>query len=43
MRKLLLIDDDEKLAEPLRVYLAKFEFSVSAETHPLTAIDRLQR
>ncbi len=43
MRKLLLIDDDEKLAEPLRVYLAKFEFSVSAETHPLNAIERLQQ
>jgi OmpR family response regulator RpaB len=43
MKKLLLIDDDEKLAEPLQVYLAKFDLSLSSETHPLTAIDRLQQ
>ena len=43
MKKLLLIDDDEKLAEPLQVYLAKFDLSLSSETNPLTAIDRLQQ
>ena len=43
MKKLLLIDDDEKLAEPLQVYLAKFDLSLSSETDPLTAIDRLQQ
>jgi len=43
MKKLLLIDDDEKLAEPLQAYLAKFDLSLSSETHPLKGIDRLQR
>jgi len=43
MKKLLLIDDDEKLAEPLQAYLARFDLSLSSETHPLKGIDRLQR
>ncbi len=43
MKKLLLIDDDEKLAEPLEAYLARFDLSLSSETHPLKGIDRLQR
>ena len=42
-RKLLIIDDDEKLAEPLRVYLQRFDFLLESETHPLVALDRLQR
>ncbi len=41
-RKLLIIDDDEKLAEPLRVYLARFDFRLDNETHPLTALERIQ-
>jgi OmpR family response regulator RpaB len=42
MKKLLLIDDDEKLAEPLRVYLARFDLSLSSETSPIQGIDRLR-
>lgn len=42
-RKLLIIDDDEKLAEPLRVYLQRFDFLLESEIQPLEALDRLQR
>ena len=42
-RKLLIIDDDEKLAEPLKVYLQRFDFVLESETHPLVAIERLQK
>jgi len=42
-KKLLIIDDDEKLAEPLAVYLARFGFELENETQPLTALDRLKR
>ncbi len=41
-RKLLIIDDDEKLAEPLAVYLARFGFELENETHPFTALERLK-
>lgn len=41
-RNLLIIDDDEKLAEPLREYLSRFDFLLESETHPLAAIERLQ-
>ena len=40
-RKLLIIDDDEKLAEPLKVYLQRFDFVLESETQPLDAIQRL--
>jgi len=43
MKKLLLIDDDEKLAEPLQVYFLRFDLELESETLPLQAIDRLQR
>ena len=43
MKKLLLIDDDEKLAEPLQVYFSRFDLKLESETLPLQAIDRLQR
>jgi len=43
MRKLLLIDDDERLAEPLRQYFAKFDMSLDNETHPLQAIEHIKR
>jgi len=43
MRKLLLIDDDERLAEPLQQYFAKFELSLENETHPLQAIERIKQ
>ena len=42
MRKLLLIDDDEGLAEPLREYLARFELALDSETEPLRGIERLR-
>jgi len=40
-RKLLIIDDDEKLAEPLKTYLQRFDFVLESETQPLDAIQRL--
>lgn len=43
MRKLLLIDDDERLAEPLQQYFAKFDLSLQSETHPLQGIERIRR
>ncbi len=42
-RKLLIIDDDEKLAEPLQLYLSRFEFTLDSETNPLDAIARLNQ
>lgn len=41
-RKLLIIDDDEKLAEPLKIYLQRFDFALESETQPLDAIERLR-
>ena len=38
MRNLLLIDDDERLAESLRQYFAKFDLALRSETHPLQGI-----
>ncbi len=43
MRKLLLVDDDEKLAEPLQLYFSKFDLSLDNETSPLDAIERIKR
>ncbi|MCP4335592.1 MAG: response regulator transcription factor [Gammaproteobacteria bacterium] len=43
MRKLLLIDDDEKLAEPLQSYFSKFDLSLDNETSPLDALERIKR
>jgi OmpR family response regulator RpaB len=42
VKKLLLIDDDEKLAEPLQVYFSRFDLQLENETNPLEAIDRLR-
>ncbi|MGD2172115.1 MAG: response regulator transcription factor [Gammaproteobacteria bacterium] len=42
MRKLLLIDDDEKLAEPLREYFGRFDMSLESETHPLKGIELIR-
>ena len=42
MKKLLLIDDDEKLAPPLATYLSQFDFELSSETHPLKALQKIQ-
>ncbi|TNF86367.1 MAG: response regulator transcription factor [Gammaproteobacteria bacterium] len=43
MRKLLLIDDDERLAGPLQQYFSKFELSLHNETHPLRGIERIRK
>lgn len=43
MKQLLLIDDDEKLAEPLQAYFARFDLSLTSETQPLQAIERIKR
>jgi len=43
MRKLLLIDDDEGLAEPLQKYFAKFDMSLDNETQPLKAIELIRQ
>ncbi len=43
MRKLLLIDDDERLAGPLQQYFAKFDMSLDNETNPLQAIDKIRQ
>jgi len=43
MRKLLLVDDDEKLAEPLQLYFSKFDLSLDNDTSPLDAIERIKR
>ena len=42
MRKLLLVDDDEKLAEPLQLYFSKFDLSLDNETRPLDALERIK-
>jgi two-component system OmpR family response regulator len=43
MRRLLLIDDDERLAEPLQQYFAKFDMDLDSDTNPLEAIERVRR
>ena len=43
MRQLLLIDDDVRLAEPLRQYFAKFDMLLQNETHPIKGIERIKR
>lgn len=42
-QKLLIIDDDEKLTEPLRRYFERFDFQLDCEIQPLDGIERLQR
>lgn len=43
MRKLLLIDDDERLAEPLQQYFARFDMDLDNDTNPLEGIERIRR
>lgn len=43
MRKILLIDDDEKLAESLQLYFARFDLSLDSETLPLQAIELVKQ
>jgi two-component system OmpR family response regulator len=42
MLKLLIIDDDVKLAEPLKHYFAKFEIDLTSSVNPLDGIELLQ-
>lgn len=42
MKKLLLIDDDERLAEPLKVFFSQYDFELLSETHPLKALEFLR-
>ena len=42
MKKLLLIDDDEKLAAPLKVFFSQYGFELLSQTNPLEALEWLQ-
>jgi two-component system, OmpR family, response regulator len=42
MRRLLLIDDDERLAAPLAAFFARFEFSLDAATTPSAGLALLR-
>ena len=43
MNKVLLIDDDERLGEPLSNYLAKFQIALSTAAHPKEGLKLLQQ
>ena len=43
MQTVLLIDDDEQLAEPLREYFARYDLTLINETHPERGLQRLQQ
>ena len=43
MIKLLIIDDDVKLAEPLKQYFTKFEMDLTSSVNPLDGIELLQK
>jgi OmpR family response regulator RpaB len=43
MHNLLLIDDDERLAEALQRYFTRFDMSLDNATQPLQAIERLRQ
>lgn len=43
MKQLLLIDDDEKLAQPLQAYFARFDLCLASETRPLEGIERIKQ
>lgn len=38
-----MIDDDERLAEPLAAYFARYDLSLTAATHPQAGLDILAR
>lgn len=42
MKRLLLIDDDEKLAGPLKTYFSQFDFELLNQTHPVQALEYLR-
>ena len=43
MTRILLIDDDEKLAAPLAEYFARFDMTLTAVSHPQLGLDKLSR
>ena len=43
MHRILLIDDDEKLAQSLQLYFARFDLSLDHETHPLQALGQIEQ
>ena len=43
MQTVLLIDDDEQLAEPLREYFARYDLNLINETHPERGLRRLKQ
>jgi two-component system OmpR family response regulator len=43
MKKLLIIDDDVKLAEPLKQYFTRFEMDLTSSVNPLDGIALLQK
>jgi OmpR family response regulator RpaB len=43
MHTILLIDDDEQLAKPLRRYFSRYELNLLSETHPVLGLHRLQQ
>lgn len=43
MHKILIIDDDDRLAEALQQYFTRFDLALEAETRPLAAIERVRR
>ncbi len=42
MHKILIIDDDERLAEPLKQYFTRFDLVLESEVHPLEGIERIR-
>jgi len=42
MKKLLLIDDDERLAQPLRTFFQQYEFELTSQTDPLKGLEWLK-
>jgi OmpR family response regulator RpaB len=43
MYTVLLIDDDEQLAKPLRSYFSRYELNLLSETRPIAGLRRLQQ
>ena len=42
MTSILIIDDDERLAMPLKEYFARFNLSLHSEVHPDAGMSRLE-
>ncbi len=43
MHTILLIDDDEQLAEPLKAFFARYDLNLLSEIHPQQGLHRLQQ